>query len=49
MAISSYQWMIFGHWWGAPVIFDVLAASGAIGVIPFLYFFGTDNSRQFGG
>jgi hypothetical protein len=27
-------------WWGAPVILEVLAASGVMGVIPFLYFFG---------
>jgi hypothetical protein len=29
------------QWWGFPVILEVLAASGVIGVIPFLWFFGT--------
>jgi hypothetical protein len=28
-------------WWGFPVILEVLAASGVIGFIPFLWFFGT--------
>jgi hypothetical protein len=28
-------------WWGFPVILEVLAASGIVGVLPFLWFFGT--------
>jgi len=36
------------HWWGFPVILEVLAASGVIGVIPFLWFFGTITIGNFG-
>jgi hypothetical protein len=35
-------------WWGFPVILEVFAASGLIGVIPFLLFFGTITIGTFG-
>jgi hypothetical protein len=36
------------QWWGFPVILEVLAASGLIGVIPFLWFFSTITIGNFG-
>ncbi|WP_260736305.1 O-antigen ligase family protein [Tunturiibacter lichenicola] len=35
-------------WWGFPVILEVLAASGVVGFIPFLWFFGTITIGTFG-
>jgi len=34
-------------WWGFPVILEVLAASGVIGVFPFLWFFGVITIGNF--
>jgi hypothetical protein len=35
-------------WWGFPVILEVLAASGLVGVIPFLWFFSVITIGNFG-